>query len=219
MLFALQRLDKRADKSRRGFTLTELAIVVAIISTIVGAIWAIAADVIANRNVSSANKQLTAIAGNVRAAYAEQGGISHNGNTAGNLTQELDRMRIFPTEMRGGGLGIIFHDWNKTVDPTFGLGNVIVTATKCDGSGPASATSIEPCFGIIFYQLTNQACAQFLTGLITSGTRLQEVIVTGAAANTVTPPVDIGVASADCNAAAGNTDILEFVYLLKDNAL
>lgn len=208
---------------RRAFTLTELAIVVAIIGGIVATLWAVAADVITNKNVSIANKQLVTIAGNVRAIYAEQGGISNGGDASpATLTQSLDVLRAFPVEMRSATntKGVIFHGWNTSPYATVGLGNVVATAANCDivtyTGGPASATSLESCFGITYYNLPQNACTQFATSLLSTGTGLLAVFING---NNVPYPIDLGTANAGANCAASPTsNSIEFVYLLKDNA-
>src|SRR5271168_1816583 len=58
------------EEEKRGFTLTEIAIVLGIIGLILGAIWVAAAAVYNNLRTSRATTELLTIAQNVRATYA-----------------------------------------------------------------------------------------------------------------------------------------------------
>ena len=61
-----------------------------------GAIWVVAAQVYANNQVRTTLQQLvTSIAQNVRAIFAEQGGIT--GDNTSNINQALDQLKVFPS--------------------------------------------------------------------------------------------------------------------------
>src|ERR1700733_12022724 len=62
-------------QTKRGFTLTEIAIVLGIIGLILGAIWVAAAAVYTNMRTSKTTTELLDIVQNVRAMYATSGTV------------------------------------------------------------------------------------------------------------------------------------------------
>ncbi|HUY67915.1 MAG TPA: prepilin-type N-terminal cleavage/methylation domain-containing protein, partial [Alphaproteobacteria bacterium] len=63
---------KELHDRRRGFTLTEVAIVLGIVGIILGAIWAAAAKVYANNKVAQADTEIMDIVQGIRATYGNQ---------------------------------------------------------------------------------------------------------------------------------------------------
>ena len=84
--------QSRLKKVERGFTLTEIAIVLGIIGLILGAIWTAAAAAYENNKLNKAQTQLIAIANNMK-KYA--GAIPTNGNAQTGLC----KLGIFPPDM------------------------------------------------------------------------------------------------------------------------
>lgn len=87
---------------RRGFTLTEIAIVLGIVGLILGAIWVAAAAVYNNLRVSRANTEILQIAQGVRTLY---GGSSTMGTAAGNITDSLVCAKAVPADLVNGACG------------------------------------------------------------------------------------------------------------------
>ena len=84
---------------KRGFTLTEIAIVLGIIGTILGTIWVAASNVSTNQKVSKATSELLTISQNIQNIYA----MRHTMTTGGDNTITLMNMGVFPADMIVGG--------------------------------------------------------------------------------------------------------------------
>ena len=67
-------VQSRLAQRKKGFTLTEIAIVLGIIGLILSAIWVAAAGVYNNQRVAHANTAIVQIAQGVRALYSTQAG-------------------------------------------------------------------------------------------------------------------------------------------------
>jgi len=87
----------RLEHRNKGFTLTEIAIVLGIMGLILGAIWVAAASVYNNQRVNQANTGIMQILQGVRTLYAQQATI-----TDGDLTQTLIGAGIIPTNLLVG---------------------------------------------------------------------------------------------------------------------
>jgi prepilin-type N-terminal cleavage/methylation domain-containing protein len=88
---------------RRGFTLTEIAIVLGIIGLILGAIWVAASAVYSNFRISTAQRQLVQIAQAVRVLYATAGSVDAGADitmgTPPAATNPYYMANIFPGDM------------------------------------------------------------------------------------------------------------------------
>jgi prepilin-type N-terminal cleavage/methylation domain-containing protein len=154
---------------RRGFTLTELAIVLGIIGTILGAIWVAASRVYNNQKTDTAVTEILAIANGVRAMYP--GGVI---STGGILTALLMNNGIISADMFGscatapwstqsvgnGGPtnGCAFSPWNQQIEVLSQTGGLFTDAVND--------------FDIVLFDgpavMTNAQCASFLTKLVSS---------------------------------------------------
>lgn len=88
---------------KRGFTLTEIAIVLGIIGLILGAIWSAAASVYANHRVSTANRDVLTIAQGMRGLYATQSALDVAYKGALMTPNPLDTLNIIPPEIQAAG--------------------------------------------------------------------------------------------------------------------
>jgi len=90
------KVRKMGQGKNRGFTLTELAIVLGIIGTILGAIWTAAANVSAHNKAAKEVQEILTIVSNVRAFYGNRGSFP-----AGTvcLNPVLVPASIFPADM------------------------------------------------------------------------------------------------------------------------
>jgi len=196
----------------RGFSLTEMAIVLGVIGLISGAIFMISSKVTFSNQVSTANKELVAISQNVRAIYAEQGGIETG--TGGAETKPLDQLNVFPFEMRQNpsiAAGVIFHPWSSAT-----TGTVTVQAIQCNGGNIANTatTPTAPCFAVTMTNLPQVACGQLAMVSSKNAVGLQQVTINANAAIT-TLPIEAAVAASNC--ASGNANTVVWVYLIRDH--
>lgn len=98
----------RYPKKLYGFSLTELAIVLGIIGTILGAIWVVVGMTYANLKISATTKQIDAIAAGVRGLYGYH--AAFNSSINGEITSRLINNHIFPSDMA----------LQTVTDPTYG---------------------------------------------------------------------------------------------------
>lgn len=102
-----QTLSQRSGQSRKGFTLTEAAIVLGIVGLILGAIWVAAAAVYNNLRVNRTNQQLLQIVQTVRSMHATQQTI----DTAASTQAWIDA-GVFPGDVLNAGKTATINQWN-----------------------------------------------------------------------------------------------------------
>ena len=91
-----------AQKRKKGFTLTEIAIVLGIIGLILGAIWTAAAAVYNNQRVAHANTAILQLVQGIRTLYA------NSSSAAGLTTANLITARAVPSDLvNAAGTGLV----------------------------------------------------------------------------------------------------------------
>src|SRR5882757_10048711 len=85
-------------KPKRGFTLTEIAIVLGIIGLILGAIWAAASSVYNNLKANQAQQGILSAAQAVRSLYATS-------STTGVVNAVISAPGLFPTNWASNTIG------------------------------------------------------------------------------------------------------------------
>ena len=161
----LTRIPTTLRTSKAGFSLIEMAIVFGVISAMLGGIAYGYQKVRDNNRLRMAQSELTAIANNVRTIYTERDTIS---GTEFNVTLAMDKMHVFPVEMRSSTPGIVYNPWSL-VAGNDGSGNPVVGSAAVapggytqycngvyDGNGPTQ------CVAIRFYHVPMSACVQML---------------------------------------------------------
>lgn len=198
--------------TRRGFTLTEIAIVLGIIGMILGAIWVAASSVYNNQRVARATNELLTIAQSVRSLYATSQTVDTTGNadmdvSATNATHYTYlQANVFPSDM------MVMSGSPPTpiaaVDPW--NGGVAITQATVTNAGDA--------FNIFFDQVSQGGCIALLTANTGTG-RDGSLQAVGAGIAGTTPtiatttfPVAASVAQGLCT---GTKNVVGFEFRLK----
>jgi prepilin-type N-terminal cleavage/methylation domain-containing protein len=195
-----------SQHKKRGFTLTEIAIVLGIIGLILGAIWVAAAAVYNNLRVSKATTELLTIAQGARALYATS---STTGDAAGvDETNVWIKGGIFPADTINGATAN--GPWNSST--------ITADSETINASTPGDG------FGIQFSGVPQSACIALLVGNTGSGrdnglwnaTASAAAVAAGTAYGTATAtafPITPTTALASCKSATSNA--VQFVFKLK----
>jgi len=142
----------------RGFTLTELAIVLGIIGTILGAIWVAAAKVYTNQRVNKAVSQVLTVSQGVRALYGGKGAVD-----SGNLTAAMMNFGIFPTDTTqacSAANSVVYDGVNPCAANPWGVEIQVGSQTSWNGA-PAAANKFE-----IMEDEPFSSCPAFLGALL-----------------------------------------------------
>lgn len=184
--------NKTMNRERRGFTLTEAAIVLGIVGLILGAIWVAAAAVYNNMRTNTAQRQLLTIVQNIRSVHATQ-------PTFATMTcQQASVAGIYPSDMvtNPGVAGATCQNvWR---------GAVVLTAVNAGAA-----------FQIDMVNVPNTSCVSLLTN--TTGTsRDTGILFAGTAApgnNPTLTSYTAATAAAQCTSTTNNH--MFFVFSLK----
>lgn len=107
VVFDPQTQSRKREGQRRGFTLTEIAIVLGIIGLILGAVWAAASAVYSNMRTSQAEQGITATAQAVRSMFAA------SNNTGQSSAALITTPGMFPVSWNSTTAGVVGNPWNQ----------------------------------------------------------------------------------------------------------
>jgi prepilin-type N-terminal cleavage/methylation domain-containing protein len=197
------------EKPNKGFTLTEIAIVLGIIGLILGAIWVAAAGVYTNQKVGKANTEILNIVQAVRGLYSTNADLG-TAPTANDLTGTMISAGAVPSDMVSNGTltdpwgsGATFITWNSNSSFLVEMTNVPLAACIALISTIAG-TGRDP---TLF-----EAVADIGGATGTAG------VATGAVTVAVTPSDAVKAASngvGGCTGGAGSLYTMHFGFQLK----
>ncbi len=136
--------QSRIAKRKKGFTLTEIAIVLGIIGLILGAIWAAASSVYANLKANQAQQGILAAAQSVRSMFA----TSANTNVA--APTNITTPGMFPTNWVNPAVaGVVGNPWhvNPAASYAYVYGNGSQFAVEVDGISDTGCAQLISFYG------------------------------------------------------------------------
>jgi prepilin-type N-terminal cleavage/methylation domain-containing protein len=162
------------EKDKRGFTLTEIAIVLGITGLIIGGIWVAASSVYNNMRVAKASTELLTITQNIRSLYASSFTVDPNADMAGFAAQSgaaatYVQAGIFPTDVLANVTITVFAFTAASTSSgqaLLGTGaqnpwNGYINVQHASSSGGTANDS----FQISFDNVPQQACITMITAL------------------------------------------------------
>lgn len=195
---------------RRGFTLTEIAIVLGIIGLILGAIWVAASAVYSNLRLSRSQQELLQIAQAVRSMYATQTTIAAAAGV--DQTASLAPAGVFPSDAAifAGGAWTVNGPWSGSTISVWSATNAVAGDS----------------FVVEFVNIPNNACINLLPSVTGAGRdpglTYANGNATGAAitpgniaASPVAIPVNSAAAATACGNAGGGKSTAAFGFRLK----
>lgn len=157
----------RKSGTLRGFTLMEIAIVLAVAGIILGAVVVASGGVQTKSNIYRVSQQVLQVAQNIREQYVGAMFPSTWGNATAEITTTLDGVNVFPLEMRGNrslapgdAAQTINHALASSASGTFRVFFVKILASAT-GVVPAPASGLcsnLPCFRILLTKLNPDTC-------------------------------------------------------------
>jgi Tfp pilus assembly protein PilE len=197
----LQNHSVNRPKNNAGLTLVETAIVLAVVSVIIAAVWSVSSVVYENARQYQANRQLQSTVQNARQLYTRINGFTAAAGS--DLAVTLDKQDAFPKEMRvvqgtacTSAPCALNHPWSSV----------------STGTVTAFVGSTSNSFAIKFSALTKKACVGLATKL--SGGDISNLlsikINSGSYLSGTSLPVGAVGADVACTSATANS--IEWVF-------
>ena len=199
----------QSNKTKKGFTLTEIAIVLGIIGLILGAVWVAASGVYSNQKVSKANTEILTILQSVRTLYSTSAttGLAD----ATDMTADLCSAQAFPGDM----LKTTTCSATNVNNPWGGNTTVLSSSSSVAGTGDALVVRMTA--------VPTAACISLFTS-IAGNSRDSGLWYVGVPAYTVgtntfaglaSPPVTVSAAAGATQCSAGATNTITLTFKLK----
>ena len=207
----------------RGFSLTEFAIVLAIMGIVLSALWGVVSIVRENINRAQMKEQMVLIVNNVRDFHMARMSVvdpATNSSAFGPVTDYLLRQNVLLPEQirdRAAGAWLADHPWGSAAPSGGVIPNGGVAIRGGDAVGPAS--NVGSFFTIELRGLKLSSCIAMAAELSGSGMPegLASVLINGAA---VPVPVTPDAATGSCIApAAANDNTIGLVFALRKDVI
>lgn len=212
-------LKQRTNRSRRGFSLAEFAVVLAIMGIVVGALWGVVTIVRENLRRAQMEEQLTSVVQNVRSFYQGWGRVQDDSvppkNDAASITHFLLKKGVIPPDMirsRTATPMVADTPWGPRDASGADLAGGGLTV---DTVGLNSTLH----FRVSILGLRRSSCIALATKLSGAGIEglkaayINDMAVVAAA---IAPPVAPEKAAVDCKAVPGaGENVVAFVYNLR----
>jgi len=203
--------QQSATQRKKGFTLTEIAIVLGIMGLILGAIWTAASSVYANNRQQSASTEVLQVVQATKNLYATQANFGASGTQ---LTAGVANGGNLPASYVNGST--ILHPWNGTSGISAGHGVIYVDSDIATSAGDSLTVTLAnvPTTACIAL-LTNLSGAPGYTGnAVTAVGATSAALTEPAAASGITlstAAVDAGTASGKCSTQKVNNLKIQFL--------
>ncbi|MDD3370605.1 MAG: type 4 pilus major pilin [Alphaproteobacteria bacterium] len=189
---------------QKGFTLTEIAIVLGIMGLILGAIWTAASSVYQNQRSSHAQTAVLQIAQAVRNLYAQS---STTGSGAADMTSSLITAGVIPTDLIKGSTAI--NPWAG------GTTKVLTPNTNDSFTVEMTAVPRAACISILS-TVAGVSRDQSLFGVAsTTATTPVSTATNASAISTGSSQVDIVTPAIAAAACSNNSNTIQFGFSLK----
>jgi|GEM_PF-1830697 prepilin-type N-terminal cleavage/methylation domain-containing protein len=179
--------QSRLEQRKKGFTLTEIAIVLGIIGLILGAIWAAASGVYANLKANQGQQGILSASQAVRSMYA----TSANTGIAVATPTVITTPGEFPVNWQSSTPGIVGNPWhlNPTVNFAYVVGAGQQFAVEIDGISDAGCAQLSG-----FYNMSaSSQSGGAIPGLV--GSVNSKVAAAGGVGNNTTMPTALAASA------------------------
>ena len=195
----------RREQHKKGFTLTEIAIVLGIMGLVLGAIWVAAAGVYNNQRISHANTAILQVVQGVRTLLSTSSTVG----SAGDITATIVSAGVIPTDLINGAAAI---------GPWPGSALKILTVNATDTAFTVEITKVPQAACIALFSTLGGASRD--QGLSNAGATTAAAPIVVSTAGTALPllttqinVVTAAIATTACSSATNNT--IQFEYTLK----
>jgi prepilin-type N-terminal cleavage/methylation domain-containing protein len=189
---------RSAQRAKKGFTLTEIAIVLGIIGMILGAIWVAASSVYNSQKVSRATTEVLAVSQAVRALFPTN---TTTGIADGDITTMVCNAGVFPQDMVSScATPTIYNPWSGSVAGTTVAAISITAAAADDG------------FEIIETGVSSQGCYGLITAVAGSGRDSGLFYAKANTAYAAAGATNLPVTAATSGCATGNANTVYLVF-------